>query len=222
MHQRTRILLLTSSVILLCCCLIVGGTYALFTENGEVTTHLKAGELDATLTRHSYKYAVLDETGALKETTGGSSDVDFTEPTNQNFFGITKDMLIVPGSYFEAVMTVGNGGNTAFHYGVELKLDTAFEKHSAALADQLYVTLGTVEANGSRKIVKQGFLNDGALVLSKDEGLVPAASSQKLFVLVEFLNETDTRFGNETIDNDTAQLGEVRFDLVVTATQTTK
>lgn len=222
MHQRTRILLLTSSVILLCCCLIVGGTYALFTENGKMTAHLKAGELDATLTRHSYKYAVLDEAGVLKETTGGSSDVDFTEPTNENFFGITKDMRIVPGSYFEAVMTVGNGGSTAFHYGVELKLDTAYEKHSAALADQLYVTLGTVEADGSRRVVKKGFLNDGALTLSQNEGLVPEASSQKLFILVEFLDESDERFGTESIDNDLAQLGELRFDLVVTATQATK
>lgn len=238
MYRRKRILLLASSVIFLCVCLVAGATYALFSEKAPVHTHLKAGTLDATLVRNAYTYQVLDETtGLMKKVPVTGLTDDFTDPskvTDKNFFGITDEMLIVPKSEFEAVFTVGNNGTTAFDYDIEVVLTDAAgataEETAAnvALANQLYVTMGTQDAAGNRKVLSQGFMNDGAYRLTGDanfkanqERVLVGKSSQQLFVLVQFLDESSTTFGSEVVDNDHAQDGHIKFDLTVTATQNT-
>ena len=106
--KKKRVLLVSCSVILLCMSIIVGMTYALFTDSVSVKNHLKAGNLDITLTRTNLEYSVLNEDGELA-VTEVTDDYNFTDSTNENVFGIdAKDIRIVPGSYFDADMEIAN------------------------------------------------------------------------------------------------------------------
>lgn len=234
MFKRKRILLLASSVILLCAALIAGATFALFTEEATVETHLQAGHLEATLTRNSYKYTVLRDDGTLEEISGTSND-DFTLSTTEdkNFFGDIGSQLIVPGSFFEATFTIGNAGTTAFNYDVIVKLTGATEEADIALANQLYVKVGYVDANGNKsEPISKGFMNDGTYTIAggaADRVLVVDAtgtpdSSKKMYVTVEFIDTESANgslFGTEVVDNNDAEHGAIKFDLFVKATQDT-
>ena len=222
MFRRKRILLLSSSVILLCVCLIVGATFALFTEETTVTTHLKAGELDATLVRRSGYYTALND-GVLYKYELNGTNVDFTEPTTENFFGDIGNKLIVPLSTFEVVYELGHKANstTAYTYDVVI----APREGNSVLADQLWVEMGTAVANadGTYTYTKlsEGWANDGSYKLSSANGtyVKPGTTSGLLYTRVTFM---DDRADDNDFVNNRAQGLELNFDLVVTATQYTE
>lgn len=202
--KKKRVLLVSCSVILVCMSIIVGMTYALFTDNVVVENHLKAGNLDVTLKRTSLEYAVLDDDGLLKVTTV-NDELDFTERTEDNVFGIdSTDVRIVPGSYFEATLEVGNNGSTAFDYNVEIKL----EGESNSLAEQLKVIVTHNDGSTTEKMLSE--IADG---LSISAGSMKSSDNAQSFkVKVEFI---DVAYNNDAQDLSCV------FDLVVSATQAT-
>lgn len=218
--NRKRALLTSSSIVLLCMSIIIGVTYALFTDSHTIVHHLKAGDLDITLVRTDLEYVILNKQGVMEKIVN-PEDYDFTNPTEDSVFGLdSKDIKIVPGSYFEAVMEIGNGptGDVAFEYaaGFELKGDVN------ALAEQLLITVkdasGTVVVN--QKPLSE-FAGDGYTFLTGSMKVGDAA--QSFTVRMEFVDDVAVN-GNETapvMDNDAAQGQEAKFDLVVRATQST-
>ena len=202
--RKKRALLVSCSIIMLCMCIIVGSTYALFTDSATVKNHLKAGNLDVTLTRTNLEYRVLDEYGMLKTTTVGTTE-DFTGATGENVFGIdATDMKIVPGSYFDATMELANGGNVAFNYMVTIKLISG----SNALAEQIDVTI--THPDNTKTEVSLDQLIAG---LEITVGTMKNGDTVQTFgVRVDFPDQAD--------NNDAKDLAVV-FDLIVTATQAT-
>ena len=105
--SRKKVLLISSSIILLCMTVIIGMTWALFTDTQKISNHLQAGDLSITLKRISLTKKTLNIQGYLVEEQVQKPDdkpFDFTNPTDQNVFGMTADEKIVPGSKFVAEM----------------------------------------------------------------------------------------------------------------------
>lgn len=203
--KKKRVLLLSCSVILLCMCVVAGMSYALFTDSKSVSNHLKAGNLDVTLTRTGLRYNVLNEEGQLQLHTNGTPlNLTGTTFEDDNVFGIdSDDIRIVPGSFFEATLTVTNSGSTALTYNVDIKLNG----EATALAQQLKVT------------VTQGTTTNSAMLSTLTEnGLTAATGSlnpnsvQEFTVRVEFVEDSS---------NNAAQMKAAAFDLQVTAEQAT-
>jgi hypothetical protein len=117
--------------------MIVGLTFALFTDGDKVNTHLKAGDLEVAMTRTNLEYRYLDAYGEWKVVTE-EADVNLASLKEGNAFGLdAKDMVIVPGCYFNADIKVDNVGNVAFTY--EVSIQTLGEVNE--LAEQLEVTV---------------------------------------------------------------------------------
>lgn len=204
--NRKRVLLVSGAVILLCMTIIVGMTFALFTDSKRVENHLKAGDLSVNLKRTYLEYRVLDTDGRLY-TTKVEDTVDFTYSTGEKVFGVaSQDARIAPGSYFKATMYVENVGDVAFNYNVGIMLDG----QSNALAEQLQVT---VTFGNSEPITKKLSELANGLTITSGE-LVRGSSSQSFTVEVSFIDNTSI--------NNAAQTQMAGFDLVVTATQSTK
>lgn len=215
--NKKKVMIVSSSVILLCICIIAGMSYALFSDSVSVGNHLKAGNLKVTLTRTGLEYSVLNEDGELAVTTVEEA-LDLTTSTDENVFGINaEDVLIVPGSYFDADLKIANGGNTAFTYSVGIKLLSG----SADLAEQLKVTVTDPDGN-----TQTAMLSELANGLEIDTGKMKVGSEAQSFsVRVEFVNDADYNTedtpADELMNNNAAQDASVVFDLVVTAIQAT-
>lgn len=239
MYRRKRILLLSSSIILLCVCLIAGATFALFTEDATVKTHLKAGNLDLVLMRESYSYNYLDNKGELADVSE-TDPKDFTDPSAENFFGFddSTTFLMVPGSKFETVFSIGHekgsgnvpASNTAFDFNVDIVLTENTDPKAVAFAKQLYVTIGSYDTDGNEVVWSEGYMYDGQFSLvdnltntdkySEDDlHITIDEPAQKLFARVVFRDHKDTEDKND--DNNDAMQGDVTFDLFVTAVQST-
>lgn len=217
--MKKKILLISSSVIMLCVCIIAGMSYALFSDAVSVSNHLKAGNLKITLARTNLEYSTLNDDGEL-ETHTDTTRLALTNTTTQdtNVFGLDADDLrIVPGSYFEATLEIANAGNTAFDYGVSIKLNGT----SNALAEQLKVT---VTRPGSTQSESK-MLSELAGGLSISTGSMKAGDSAQSFtVRVEFVDSADYDRENPEADpmnNNAAQDLTALFDLVVAAVQAT-
>lgn len=218
--KKKRVLLISCSVILLCICIIAGMSYALFSDAVSVKNHLKAGNLDVTLTRTNLEYSVLNSVGELAVTTV-SEDLELTSSSAENAFGINStDLRIVPGSYFDADLKITNGGNTAFTYSVTVKmLGTEND-----LAKQLKVIVTHPDGNTTEKMLSE--LSNG---LSVTTGKMKVGDREQSFsVRVEFVNDTDYNGAlpagaspEDQIDNNAAQSKTAIFDIVVTAVQAT-
>lgn len=210
--RKKRIILLSCSIILLCLSLIVGGTYALLTKQLVVNSHLQAGKLDVTLTRTALKYATVNEQGQLVEVVD-EEDVNFTDQTPENVFGISKDMKIVPGSYFQATMQITNGGDVAFDYSIQVKMLSG----DKAFTEQLRVTV--TDKNGNPILDKNNVpVFDKKLSELGESQLINAGSmltegTENFTVRVSFVDD-------DTVNNE-AQGQTAAFDLIVTATQQT-
>ncbi len=203
--QKKKVLLISCVVILVCVSIIAGVTYALFSENKTVNTHLKAGKLDISLERTSLEYAVLNADGVL-ETKTVDQVIDFTGSVSGSVFGIdAQGNKIVPGSYFKAAMKIGNNGDAAFTYNVKLVLG---DNSDLDLARQIKVTL---YENGN--VVRTAMLSDLSNGFNLADGSMTADEATRTFeVKVEFI-DCDC--------NNSAQNGDVYFDLIVEATQKT-
>ena len=121
----------------------VAGTYALFSDNVEVTNHLQAGTLELGLTRTKLVKSVPDATTGMPTKTEDATARDFSAATSENVFGI-GDEKIAPGSWYEVEMHVINKGTVAFNYRVAIELDSATTAENLAFAEQLtvYVNVG--------------------------------------------------------------------------------
>ena len=208
-----KILAIYCSIVLICLAAIIGASYALFNQTISVGNHLQAGNLDATLTRTNLVYASLDKDGVLTSTTV-DADVDFTDKTKENIFGLDKETKIVPGSYFEAEMQLTNKGTVAFDYTVELHFIDDSGEAVNELAKQLKVTFKLGETEKSimlSELIEESSKTGGKYTIAKDR--LPIESSQSFTVKVEFV------IGD---NNNVAQDQTCAFDLVINAVQATK
>lgn len=211
--NRKRTLLVSSAVILLCMTIIVGMTFALFTDTQKVSNHLQAGDLSITLKRTELTKTTLNATGKLVTSDPDTTVVNFSNPTDENVFGIVEGEKIVPGTKYEASMRIENHSDVAFGYWIEIVCTD--KTNGEDLAKQLKVTVNT----GSDA---SAFVNDGLTVKGANDGylgeLIIGASAD-FTVTVEFL---DSFIEENDIDhNDLAQGENLSFDLVVHAVQAT-
>lgn len=204
MAKRWRIVAISFFIVVLCLILAIGATLALFTDGVTLTTHLKAGNIGGiTLYRVGLASTTLDDSGKLVSAES-SEEVDFSEATDENVFGISDDGVIVPGCSYEAVMELRNGSGIYVGYWLEIVLDG----ESNSLAEQLLVTV-TVGENSYRR-----YLSEELSVGSETEPLseIAAGSATQFTVKVEFI-DADA--------NNDAQDQEASFDLLVYVAQLT-
>lgn len=210
--NRKRALLVSASVILLCMTIIVGMTWALFTDTQKVTNHLQAGDLSITLKRTELTKTTLNAQGKLVTSDPDTTTKNFSNPTDENVFGIVEGEKIVPGTKYVAKMQVENHSDVAFGYWIEIVCTD--KTNGADLAKQLKVTVNTgSDASAS--------VNDGLTVGSSSNyvGELIIGATAEFTVTVEFL---DSFVAANNIDhNDLAQGENLSFDLVVHAVQAT-
>lgn len=210
-HTKARVVLYICIALLLLTSVTVGMSYALFTDSVEVQNHLEAGTLDVTLMRTSLEYTMLNEEGYLVKETAG--ELDLTKATEKNVFGLDSTTTkIVPTSYFDAKLAIGNNGNVAFDYSVEIKLITENEEVANELAKQLKVTI----TNDAGVVVAEYMLSDlyGTANCEVKAGHMKANETEHNFgVKVEFVNSST---------NNDAKSQTAKFDLYVKATQATE
>ena len=210
--NRKRALLVSASVILLCMTIIVGMTWALFTDTQKVTNHLQAGDLSITLKRTELTKTTLNAQGKLVTSAPDTTTKNFSNPTDENVFGIVEGEKIVPGTKYVAKMQVENHSDVAFGYWIEIVCTD--KTNGADLAKQLKVTVNTgSDASAS--------VNDGLTVGSSSNyvGELIIGATAEFTVTVEFL---DSFVAENNIDhNDLAQGESLSFDLVVHAVQAT-
>ena len=210
--NRKRALLVSASVILLCMTIIVGMTWALFTDTQKVNNHLQAGDLSITLKRTELTKTTLNAEGKLVTSAPDTTTKNFSNPTDENVFGIVDGEKIVPGTKYQASMQVENNSDVAFGYWIEIVCTD--KTNGADLAKQLKVTVNTgADASAS--------VNDGLTVGSSSNyvGELIIGATAEFTVTVEFL---DSFVAENNIDhNDLAQGENLSFDLVVHAVQAT-
>ncbi|MBQ8817259.1 MAG: hypothetical protein IJZ83_01670 [Clostridia bacterium] len=211
--NRKRALLVSSSVILLCMTVIVGMTWALFTDTQRVTNHLQAGDLSVTLNRTELTKTTLNTEGKLVTSAPDTNPKNFSNPTDENVFGIVEGEKIVPGTKYVAKMKIENHSDVAFGYWIEIVC--ADKTNGADLAKQLKVTVNTgTDASA--------FVNDGLAVKGANDGYVGEliiGATAEFTVTVEFLDSFVAE--NNIEHNDLAQGENLSFDLVVHAVQAT-
>lgn len=208
-----KILAIYCSIVLICLTAIIGASYALFNQTISVGNHLQAGNLEANLTRTNLEYAILDSDGVLTKTVV-DTDVDFTNKTKENIFGLDKDSRIVPGSYFEAEMQLANNGTVAYDYSVEIHILSNSDEGVNELAKQLKVTFKVGEKEESHmlsELIEQASKTGGKYTIA--EGRMPIESNASFTVRVEFVLADN---------NNDAQDQACAFDLVISAVQATK
>ena len=210
--NRNRVLIVSVSVILLCMTVIIGMTWALFTDTQKVTNHLQAGDLSITLKRTELTKTTLNAQGKLVTSDPDTTTKNFSNPTDENVFGIVEGEKIVPGTKYQASMQVENHSDVAFGYWIEIVCTD--KTNGADLAKQLKVTVNTgADASAS--------VNDGLTVGSSSNyvGELIIGATAEFTVTVEFL---DSLVAENNIDhNDLAQGENLSFDLVVHAVQAT-
>ena len=183
--------------------MIVGLTFALFTDGDKVNTHLKAGDLEVAMTRTNLEYRYLDAYGEWKVVTE-EADVNLASLKEGNAFGLdAKDMVIVPGCYFNADIKVDNVGNVAFTY--EVSIQTLGEVNE--LAEQLEVTV--TRSDGTTITKRLSEMLAGQTILA---GTMLEADEPDTF-------NVDVYFIDDTTINNSAQTQLAEFDLVILATQ---
>ena len=208
MTIKHRSVLMSVVTLVLSLSLAAGGTYALFSDGVTLTTHLQAGTLDITLTRTHLTTVLLDgETGLLVKTQD-ESDVDFSDPSEQNVFGISDETRLVPGCSYAAELQITNNADVAFGYWLEIVIDDA---KGLDLADQLSVTV--ITANGKAESPLNACLG---LIGTQTQpiGVLAKTESETFTVCVAFLD-----LGGE--QNNAAKSQNLHFDVVVHAVHST-
>ena len=208
MTKRKRSVLMSFTTMMLCLALVVGGSYALFSDQVALTTHLKAGTLDITLERTKLVARSLDRTTGYLTDTKSDELVDFSRPNTRNVFDIESTDKIVPCCHYTATMKITNKTDVAFAYWVQVINRTTGEI-TPALAEQLKVTVTTKDGT-----VIEGTVIDGLQVGSATDPInVLAIGDYESFdVSLEFL---------DLENNNLAKNQSLNFDIVVHAIQVT-
>ncbi len=194
--------------------LLVGGTYALFTDSVSIGNHLEAGNLNISLLRTSYSKTTLDSDGYLSTVTD-STEVDFSEETEENIFALEEDEYVVPGSSFLANLKLVNGkkdgdnyvpSSVAFSYNVKIVVS---EDSNPDFISQLTVTVKKGEEEVANKKLSE-FGTDAILSgkMTKND------ASAEFSVKVAF-DDLDPEKNNKAQDK------KASFDLKVEAIQLT-
>lgn len=209
--NRKRTLLVSSAVILLCMTIIVGMTFALFTDTKTVKNHLQAGDLSITLTRTRLTKTTLDASGYLVTSDPDTTPLNFSQPTDENVFGITENEKIVPGTKFTAKMKIANNSDVAFGYWIEIVCTD--QSRGEDLAKQLVITVDDSE---------NSYLANGLKIGGPDAYIevLEIGEDSEFVISVEF-EDKGFRFENGvlTSGNDVAQGEDLTFDLIVYAVQ---
>lgn len=209
-NVKAKSLLYVCIALFLATTLAVGVSYALFSDSVQVQNHLEAGTLDVTLKRTSLTYTLLNEEGYLVPITEG--ELDLTKATNKNVFGLDASATkIAPTSYFDAKLAIGNEGNVAFDYSVEIKFLTKDQTAANQLSKQLMVTITDEKGEIVAKYMLSELQGNNTQVKA---GHMKANEKEHNFgVRVEFVNLEN---------NNDAKLETVAFDLIVSAVQATE
>jgi predicted ribosomally synthesized peptide with SipW-like signal peptide len=206
--KRMKAIVVAFMTILVCVSLIVTGTFALFTDSVKVSNHLKAGKLDAVLTRTDLIYTTLKNEVLQPVRVDTDLVVNGTTTADANVFGISDGLTcVVPGSYFEATMLIENKGNVAFDYSVEIVLT---EGANTPLARQIKVTVTDHTGNVGSSMLKNA--ND-KIVVDTGATVKSTSAGAEFKVKVQFVNITTDESNNDAMENS------VKFDLVVNAIQ---
>ncbi len=216
--KKNRLLLILCLVLVLCLGIIIGIWLSLPASSLSVGNHLRSGRLDVTLKRTDLEYKVPDENGRMHIVTVGD-ELDLTESTECNVFGLdTEDILIVPGSYFDAELELSNNADTAIAYSVTVRL----LGRSNELAEQLRVTVTRFDGTTEEHMLSE--LTHGMSVQAGE--MTVGVETQNFRIRVEFLNDAvyNDELPNGTpqadrMNNNAAQSQTVAFDLVVTTTR---
>lgn len=201
---KRRSILLSVMTLMLCVALTASGTYALFTDEVTLKTHLQAGTLDVTLLRTNLTTKSLDPATGFLRDTENTETVDFSNPTGRNVFDIAPGTLIVPCCKYTADMQIINRTDVAYAYWIEIVLD---EPEDIIFANQIEIVVKTPDSAEAR-------LSKGLTVGSESEPIaIMAKNDSALFtVSVEFL---------DLPNNNLAQGRSLNFDLKVYAVQVT-
>lgn len=202
MGKKTRILVLACVMLAVAATLAAVATFALWSSDVTISNHLEAGTLTATLRRTSYTRYELDGQGKMSAQTV-TETADFTAVSDANMFGLTESSpAMVPGAYYEAALTLGNGGDVAFDFWVEIRL----QQTATEFASQLQVTV-TADAAVTAKRLSEGLSLGSA---DAPLGQVAPDGEQPFTVRIEFINDAD---------NNAAMSQAAVFDLVIHAVQ---
>lgn len=219
--KKKRSVLIAVLTLMLCLALAAGGSYALFSDEVVLTSHLEAGTMDISLWRVQLDvYELDDTTGFLEQRTPDTTPLNFSQPRNENVFGFDENTLIVPGSEYVATMEIRNEEETsdvAFKYWMEVVLKTEEGVEIAELANQVKVFVVT-KADTEDKTEYEAVLSKGKLCVGSDTapvGILAKNTTETFTVRVLFCN-----LDNET--NNKAMGNEISFDLLVYAVQETK
>ncbi len=194
--------------------LLVGGTYALFTDSVSIGNHLEAGNLNISLLRTSYSKTTLDSDGYLSTVTD-STEVDFSEETEENIFALEEDEYVVPGSSFLANLKLVNGkkdgdnyvpSSVAFSYNVKIVVS---EDSNSDFISQLTVTVKKGEEQVANKKLSEFGID--AILSGK---MTKNDASAEFSVKVAF-DDLDPEKNNKAQDK------KASFDLKVEAIQLT-
>ena len=201
--MKFKALIISVITLALVSLIALGGTFALFTDDVNVKTHLKAGTLNVTLTRTNLVSEKLNTQTGFISKIENSDDVDFSKETDKNIFDVNNNTLIVPGSKFVAEMQLSNKSDVAFNYWIEIVCnDKAMD-----LASQLKIT---VKADTEYSASLANGLNVGSE--SSPVGVLAKGQSKTFYVTVEYLN---------LANNNSSQGESVEFDMIIHAVQAT-
>lgn len=208
-QQRFGAIALATISILLSITTIALGIYALFTDEAKVTNHLQAGTLDAELHRTALSKKYLDNTTGRLVTATNDNDVNFTDETTDNVFGIADGELLVPTSEYAATLQVKNNGTIAFDYKLLLSLPQGIAENK--LAQQLQITVsGLNDTDIVKKLSELEVNADNEVVIGT--GSLLKDGTRSFTVTLKFVDQAS---------NNDAQGAELSFDLIVRATQAT-
>lgn len=204
MKNRAMMILLAIALAVCCFALVIGTTYGLYHETVSTQTHLVAGTLKATLVRRKLTTVNIGEGGEFVLRVD-DAEKDFSANTQENIFGITQGTLVAPTSSFTAEMRIGNSGDVAFFYYVEVICNSIVS--DGAFASMLKVT---VQPEGGEK--RETLVSEGRSLGDESNGLgtVEAGSSQNFTATLEFLDDKN---------NDSVESKFVMFDLRIHAVQ---
>lgn len=211
--NRKRALIVSGAIVLLALTVLIGATFALFTDTQKVTNHLRAGDLEITLKRTELTKTTLNASGKLVTSAPDKNVLNFSNPTDENMFGLAEGEKIVPGTKYVAKMRIENHSDVAFGYWIEIVCTN--KNGGEDLAKQLKVTVQTDSTSSA-------FVGDGLIVKGSDGGYVGellVGSYEEFTVTVEFLDSFVA--DNNIANNDLAQGEFLAFDLVVHAVQAT-
>lgn len=204
MTRRKRSVLLSFVTLMLCLALVVGGSYALFSDQVTLTTHLKAGTLDITLQRTNLVSRMLDYSTGFLVDRENPEIVDFSGPTERNVFDLGLADKIVPGCAYKATMKITNNTDVAFAYWIQVVSRTG---DAEDLADQLLVTVTTKDGISVAGLVDEGFVVGTS---TAPISVMAKNGSESFEVSLEFL---------DLPNNNSAKSQTLNFDIVVHAVQ---